>query len=261
MKTTSAILCLVLLVTTAFVLVKKYSGSVPVFYAKAIAKKAEVLLDADTVNWANFDIIIVPSEKAYPQICREAKNKKQQLGPQEVGEAGKVFETILMDDIFPFWYGTKWDFYGHTATPGVGEVACGYFVSTTLQHIGVVVNRYHLAQQTPENEAKSLAAGGEVIEISGANNSENLAQIKEAIGDGICFVGLDRSHVGFLLKRKDALFFIHSSYFSPQAVTIELAAKSPVFCAYDKYYIVELSNNKAFVKRWLNNERIEVKRD
>jgi hypothetical protein len=122
----------------------------------------------------------------------------------------------------------------------------------------VNVNRYHLAQQTPENEAKSLAAGGEVIEISGADNSENLAQIKHSIGEGICFVGLGQSHVGYLLMRKEMLFFIHSSYLSPSAVTIELASKSPIFNAYDKYYIVELSNNKTFVQRWINNESIEV---
>lgn len=252
-------LCAVVLVgVSVFVLGKNHSGSAPVFYAKVIAKTAETLLDSDTVNWAGFDINRQTTEKPYPQICREAKNNKRLLASQNVGEAGKAFETMLVDEIIPYWYGTEWDFNGHTDTPGQGMVACGYFVSTTLQHLGVNVNRFHLAQQTPENEAKSLAASGKVTEISGADNAENLAKIKESIGDGICFVGLGRSHVGFLLKRKDELFFAHSSYFAPRAVTIELAAKSPIFCAYDKYYIVELSNSEAFVKKWLNNEKIEV---
>ncbi len=258
MKKTSFLVCIILCGVFAIFLSKKYCGSKPVIYAKVIAKKAESLLESDTINWADFDIKLKPMGGNYPQICREAKNKRKWLASKEVSEIGGYFETMLMDEIIPFWYGTKWDFYGHTDTPGVGEVACGYFVSTTLQHIGVGVNRYQLAQQTPENEAISLAADGEVIEVSGESSSENLAQIKKAVGDGICFVGLGRSHVGYLLKRKEELFFIHSSYFSPRAVIIELASKSPVFCAYDKYYIVELSNNKAFVQRWLNNESIEV---
>lgn len=258
MRTAFVLLSFVLLGLASFVFLKKNGGPRPEFYAKVIAKQAENLLDSDTVNWADFDIKRQPSATPYPQVCREAKNKKRLLASQNVGEAGKAFESLLLDKIIPYWYGTEWDFNGHTDTPGQGTVACGYFVSTTLQHLGVNVNRYQLAQQTPQNEAKSLADGGAVIEISGEKTAENLANIKAAIGEGICFVGLGRSHVGFLIKRKDELFFAHSSYFEPRAVTIELAAKSPVFCAYDKYYIVELSNSESFVKNWLKNEKIEV---
>ncbi len=229
MKTAAIIFCIVALGAFVFVMGKKSSGSKPVFYAKVIAKQAENLLDSDTVNWADFDIKRKPAERPYIEICQKAKNKKQQLASQKVDEAGKVFETLLLNEIIPYWYGTEWDFNGHTDTPGEGKVACGYFVSTTLLQIGVNLNRYELAQQTPENESKSLATGGKVIEISGEDISENLANIKAAIGDGICFVGLGRSHVGFLVKRKDELFFAHSSYLSPGVVIIELASKSPVF--------------------------------
>ncbi len=240
-----------------FVLVKKFSGTKSAFYAKVIAKQAENLLQADTVNWADFDIKLKPSEP-YKVVCQRAKTKRRQLASGTMEKVGTEFETALLNDIIPHWYGTEWDFNGHTDTPGQGSIACGYFVSTSLQHLGVNVNRYQLAQQTPENEAKTLAADGRVIEISGESTAENLANIKEAIGEGICFVGLGRSHVGFLVKRRGTVFFAHSSYISPGAVTIELAEKSPVFCAYDKYYIVELSNNRAFLKKWLNNEQLTV---
>jgi hypothetical protein len=183
---------------------------------------------------------------------------RRKLASEAIDKVGSEFETVLLNEIIPHWYGTEWDFNGHTNVPGEGQVACSYFVSTTLQHLGVNVNRYQLAQQTPENEAKSLAAGSEVIEISGESTAQNLANIKEAIGNGICFVGLGRSHVGFLIKRNGTLFFAHSSYLSPRAVTIEQADKSPVFCAYNRYYIVELSNNEAFLKKWLNNEQLTV---
>ncbi len=258
MRTAYFLLSLFLSGLAVFVLVKKFGDSKPVFYAKVIAKQAANLLNSNTVNWADFDIKRKPAERPYTEICQKAKNKKQQLASQKVDEAGKVFETLLLNEIIPYWYGTEWDFNGHTDTPGEGKVACGYFTSTTLQHVGMNLNRYELAQQTPENEAKSLATGGKVIEISGEDNSQNLANIKKAIDDGICFVGLGRSHVGFLVKRKGELFFAHSSYLSPGTVTIELAANSPVFCAYDRYYIVELSNSKVFIKKWLNNEKLKV---
>ncbi|MCC6723545.1 MAG: hypothetical protein IT258_03485 [Saprospiraceae bacterium] len=258
MKTASVLLTLLLATGLAgFILVKKFAGSKPAFYAKIIAKQAEHLLQSDTVNWTDFDIRIEPYEP-YAAVCQRAKTRRTQLASKTIQEAGSAFETMLLNEIIPHWYGTEWDFFGHTDTPGQGKVACGYFVSTTLQHLGVNVNRFHLAQQTPLNEANTLAAGTEVIEISGESTAENLANIKKAIGEGICFVGLGSSHVGFLVKRRGELFFAHSSYLSPGTVTIEKAAWSPVFCAYDQYYIVELSNNKAFVKKWLNNEKLKV---
>lgn len=258
MRTVLFVFSLVLAFIAVFVLIQKCGGSKPAFYAKIITKQAENLLNKDTVNWSAFDIKLKPDGRSYAEICRNAKNSKLKLASQNVDEAGTAFEMLLLDEIIPYWYGTEWDFDGHTDTPKTGKVACGYFVSTTLQQVGVNLNRYELAQQTPENEAKSLAGGEKLIEISGANNSENLANIKKSIAEGICFVGLGSSHVGFLVKRKGELFFAHSSYLSPGTVTIELAAKSPVFCAYDKYYIVELSNGSAFIKKWLNNEKLKV---
>ena len=242
-------------------LIKKHDNLRPAFYAKVVAKKVESAFETDTVNWQGFGIQLTPKRSDYSLSCQLAKANRKTPASMEVSEIGKRFEVSLMDEIIPHWYGTAWSFDGHTDVPKQGEIACGYFVSTTLQHVGVNVNRYQLAQQWPENEAKSLALGGEVIEVTGNNSTENIAQMKSKIGEGICFVGLGRSHVGYLLKRKNELFFLHSSYFTPGTVIIELASKSPVFCAYDEYFIVELSNNEAFLKRWLNNQKIEVIKD
>ena len=57
--------------------------------------------------------------------------------------------TTLSKKIFPSWYGTAWDFNGYTEKPLNGEIACGYFVTTTLKHIGFNLNRYKIAQQGP----------------------------------------------------------------------------------------------------------------
>lgn len=258
MKRTLILLCIGILLFAVFFCIKKYNGGKPGFYANIIAKQVENLLEDDTIAWAEFGIKLKGKKIPYGETCKKAKNKKIQLASTDIFSAGKAFEELLLNEIIPYWYGTTWDFNGHTDTPKKGKVACGYFVSTTLQHLGLNVNRYHLAQQSPENEAKSLAFGNGVIEIMGENSAENLPKIHKAIDDGICFVGLGNSHVGYLLKRKGELFFVHSSYLSPGAVTIEKAARSAVFCAYRKYYIVELSSNEAFIKRWLKNQKIEI---
>lgn len=260
-KAAFLLITILLAILGYLILVNKFSASKPAFYAKVIAKEAESLFESDTVYWADFGIKRKPQRSNYTQTCSKVKASKKSLNSMEFNETGMQFEQLLVDEIIPHWYGTTWSFDGHTDQPQQGEIACGYFVSTTLQHVGVNVNRYQLAQQRPENEAKSLAVGAEVIEIEGANSAENIEQIKSKTSDGICFVGLGRSHVGYLLKRKNELFFIHSSYFTPGTVTVELASKSPVFCAYNQYYIVELSNNKVFLKRWLDNTKIEVIKD
>ncbi|MBI1226268.1 MAG: hypothetical protein GC192_13625 [Bacteroidetes bacterium] len=249
------------IVVAYLILVNKFWTSKPAFYAKVVAKEAEGLLENDTINWADFGIKLKPQRSNYTQTCSKVKAIKKSLNSMEFNEIGMQFEQLLVDEIIPHWYGTTWSFDGHTDQPQQGEIACGYFVSTTLQQVGLNVNRFQLAQQKPENEAKSLAVGTKIIEMEGANSAENIAQIKSKTSDGIYFVGLGQSHVGYLLKRKNELFFIHSSYFTPGTVTVELASKSPVFCAYSHYYIVELSNNKVFLKRWLNNKKIEVIKD
>ena len=54
------------------------------------------------------------------------------------------FTDFLLNAIIPHWYGTPWDFNGHTSIPNQGEIACGYFVSTTLRDIGLKLNRFKM---------------------------------------------------------------------------------------------------------------------
>lgn len=70
--------------------------------------------------------------------------------------AGKYLHTVLSTRVYSHWKGTPWDFNGYINTPGKGVIACGYFVSTTLKHVGVKINRYKMAQQSALNEVKTL---------------------------------------------------------------------------------------------------------
>ena len=60
-----------------------------------------------------------------------------------------LFHELTME-IFPSWYGTKWDFNGTTQVPQEGYIACGYFVITTLRDLGLKVPRVKWAQAASE---------------------------------------------------------------------------------------------------------------
>ncbi|XOV67705.1 MAG: hypothetical protein ACFHU9_00775 [Fluviicola sp.] len=165
------------------------------------------------------------------------------------------FENFLLNEIIPHWYGTEWDFNGYTAIPNQGEIACGYFVSTTLEHIGIVVNRYHLAQQAGLNEAKSLAiVDANYFTVYGW---AALHDTMRSYRDGIYFVGLD-NHVGYLYKEGPQLYFIHSNYIEDK-VMIEKAAYSQAFKS-NIYVVAKLSTNELLLERWRTGERVEVVR-
>lgn len=175
-----------------------------------------------------------------------------------LSSAGKSMETSLINEVFPFWYGTPWTFEGHTNVPNQGTVACGYFVSTTLKHIGVNVNRYHLAQQNPENEAKTVACGAAVYFFQDVSVPQLHDTLLRTFEDGLYFIGLD-NHVGYMLKRMDEVFFIHSNYVGSGGVTVERILWSTAFPS-TTYWIAPISNNHSLVEKWVSGEEVIVVR-
>jgi hypothetical protein len=173
-----------------------------------------------------------------------------------ISSGGKAIEESLINSVFHHWYGTPWDFDGYTNTPNKGVIACGYFVSTTMKHIGFNVNRYRLAQQNPMNEALSISAGDPIQELVNLTSQEVLDSISK-LDSGLYFVGLD-NHVGYLLIRQATPFFIHSNYIGDGGVCIELASQSEAFLGSGAYVITQISNNKTLVKKWLTQEEIVV---
>ena len=207
----------------------------------------------EIIDFEKLNIDTIPSVISYLKICqkiRKEKNSKDSLST--------FLEEVLVNKIFPSWYGTPWDFNGHTNTPNEGKIACGYFVSTTLKHLGFNLNRYKLAQQLPIHEAITISVGEPILEIQDNDFEVCLEKIKTSLTDGIYFVGLEASHVGFLLKRKSHLFFIHSNYGTPAEVIIENAKKSPVFNGFRHFYIAEISTNQSLLEYWKTGKSISI---
>lgn len=195
----------------------------------------------------------VSASASYETVKQQIASKRKQLASKDwdLAAIGQSFKEALVYQIMPFWAGTPWSFEGHISKPQTGHIACGYFVSTTLQHVGVNLNRYRLAQQSPINEAKSLALDIEVQEISEGSPANNSTAINQALQEGIHFIGFDQSHVGFVLKEQGQLYLIHSNYLGNTGVELEAVEDSEVFSSYDRFYLVELSTNPAFLKAWL----------
>lgn len=170
----------------------------------------------------------------------------------------RAFTNCLLREIIPHWYGTPWAFEGHTETPGQGQIACGYFVSTTLLHTGLNLDRYRLAQQSPVDEALMLSLGDTVRVTRRDNATKALALWRKRLRDGLYFIGLEATHVGYLLKRDDGLYFIHSNYAAPLEVQLQRAEES-VLMGFAVFYLTDITFNRRLIRYWLRAEKVPLK--
>lgn len=200
-------------------------------------------------------------EAAYKRLLREINTDKVQLqrglnqGNISLDSVGNYFTRIMRDSVFHYWYGTTWEFNGHTNIPRDGEVACGYFISTPLKHIGVNVNRYKLAQQAATPIIKSISPGGNILYTGNINELET--HLNKQAKDGLYVIGLS-FHVGFILRENGENFMVHSDYYPPVAVCKKSFASCEALHSSEVYVLGELSGNPTFLKKWLNGERINI---
>jgi hypothetical protein len=242
---------IIFLLATSYQIVSETSSNAFNFYAR------KQVFIPDSVLFKEDSIVLKPGPTPYftriNQLNKERRALKNRFHSQEI-DIQKVqpeFERYLVQEIIPYWYGTKWDFDGYTNRPRQGKIACGYFVSTTLLHAGLPIDRYKLAQKSPLDEANMLAYGQKVLTIN-EFDSLMLYMSDTATKNGIYFIGLDQSHVGFLVKRKH-VWFIHSAYKEPAEVRVENALHSEILRAYSRFFLVGLSTNEKFLLDWLKS--------
>lgn len=200
------------------------------------------------------------SSLSYQESKQAVRRVREELAAYGLeASTDSVFTDLLVNQIFPYWYGTAWSFEGHTSQPGKGEIACGYFVSTTLLHLGLQLNRYRLAQQLPIHEAKSLAIDTSlVLTLALGSTNENIEKLYSLTQEGIYFIGFDASHVGFLLNKAKKIYLIHSNYLDARGVLIERIEESEVFASYERFHLVPISGNPVLLSRWLRGEELAV---
>lgn len=186
------------------------------------------------------------------QIKKEQKSLKKR---SDINQAKKIelaqayMSEMLVDSIFIYWLGTKWDFNGYTEKPREGEVACGYFVSTTLRDLGIRLNRYKIAQKAASEIVSSLCDQQSITRLSSLDKlKEFLENVEE---QEILIVGLDY-HVGFLFKKDNKSYFAHSNYINRKGVEIELIENSTALKNTQVYVVGNFTKNKKVVGNWLN---------
>ena len=194
-------------------------------------------------------LLSMQSDAKYKDICAQIIAEKNTKSTHKIISENYLF-TTLVHQIFPHWEGTKWDFNGISNEPKNGEIACGYFVSTTLKHIGFNLNRYKTAQHAAAVIIKVLCGSQYSV-----FNNKNLAidELKKH-PNTLFVVGLDY-HVGFIANIDNQIYFIHSDYFNGKVVK-ELAEESIGFSATKSYYIGTISKNEQLIRKWKNYEKI-----
>jgi hypothetical protein len=202
-------------------------------------------------NWHTFNNQPVLSNKRYPLVLDSIRLVKKRLYKNKASTAilEKKFISMMCTGIFPYWYGTKWNFHGTTEKPNEGNIACGYFVTTTLRDIGVPINRIKMAQCASEEMIRNLTGKKNIHHLSNIQITDFEERIKK-FGNGLYIVGLD-NHTGFILISSEGNYFIHSSGVFPYQVVKDKLAESPLLVNSTYRVVGKISADETFLKKWI----------
>lgn len=213
--------------------------------------------------------LLAEKQKAYPSVVKSIESGRKKFttrwttadASQQVAilaEARTFIVKSIIEDLFPCWIGTPWDFNGVTQKPGEGQIACGYFVSTVLRDAGFNVERAKLGQQASQIIIKTMTTDDQ-IKITSNSSMKNMEEVFKNRGDGLYIVGLD-SHAGFVTVKGTTMTFVHSSYYTPpRAVCAEpIQGKNPF--ADSAYRVIGKIPSDESLKRWIKGEKIEIRK-
>ncbi|MEL6694601.1 MAG: hypothetical protein AAFP89_00115 [Bacteroidota bacterium] len=183
--------------------------------------------------------------QAYRALKQRMKTYRSQGFPKITQQ--QFMYHALVDSIFPYWYGTSWDFNGITETPRKGKIACGYFVSTTLRDLGIPLNRYRLAQKASSHIIKDLCDPSQIQTFRSRNTLYKY--LHDLPQNGLFVVGLSQ-HVGFILKNEEGIFFIHANYAGEQLTVREAFRESAALQHSQVFVLGNLLESKKFLDSW-----------
>ena len=197
---------------------------------------------------------VMMDTKFYKTELDSIRETRQQLRKKHADKKTlkAAFLKGITQKIFPYWYGTKWDFNGTSQMPQEGSIACGYFVTTTLRDMGVPINRVKMAQCASEEMIRSLTSKEHIHHIS---NTSLAAFEKKMVGygNGLYIIGLD-NHTGFIYINGDEHYFIHSTGWFPFKVVKDQISESSVLSKSNYRVVGKISDDDAFLKRWIEKE-------
>ena len=155
----------------------------------------------------------------------------------------------IADTLYEQWENTGWDFNGTTLKPHEGTIACGYFVTTILRDMDLVINRQKLSvcpssemmhRLVPRQKIKNLSY------LSYVNFNDSLKQL----GKGVYIIGLD-FHTGFIVNDGVENWFIHSNYIGRKGVVKESVLRSVALRSSKTRWLTSLTGDKNFLLKWI----------
>lgn len=199
------------------------------------------------------------SEASYTKQLQQiqAKQKEYKIAWLNVSKQDSLINSaaiylhrVIREDLFSWWKGTPWAFYGNTQIPGQGKIACGYFVTALLHDAGIELNRTKLAQDYSENMINTLIRKKHVTKSVPFSLTKFITDIKKK-GDALYLIGLD-CHTGFISVYQNEVWFIHSRYTFPAMVVKEKASESLIL--QKNHYTVTgcITCDKELIQKWIN---------
>lgn len=200
-------------------------------------------------------------QEEYQALRNRIRERRTSWSPEGrkknlVEKARSYLYTTMNDSLFQFWMDTPWDFNGTSQLPGEGSIACGYFVTTTLEHAGFQLDRVRLAQQAASSIINSLCVKDQIRIFSNGKRGKLKEYLKKR-PDSIYILGLD-SHVGFVQKKDTSVFMIHSSGFKPWKVVRESFDECAAI-QYSQFFMIgDLLYSDNSIRKWIRGEKFEL---
>lgn len=191
--------------------------------------------------------------KAYKETISSVR-KKFALQHQAINDSiqallAGLWVNAISNDFYGYWKNTPWDYNGITTEPGRGTIACGYFVTTILRDMDLLINRVKLSTCTSSQMMKNLVPDQPLKNLSYLAYESFNEKLKQ-LGKGVYIIGLDY-HTGFIVNDGVENWFIHSNYIGRKGVTKETVMTSSALKASKTRWLVSLTGDKNFLRKWL----------
>lgn len=234
--------------------------------AESPAAAATSLVVAEVGHDAGaYEAALVKLEGRRQALARRFKAAEDGAGRATVrAEARAVALAAMRDVIFPAWLGMPWGL-GPNSTPTRPHqpdtvIACGYFVSSALENLGLkLATRFSFAQAPALHAQRSLAPAGRDLHVFFSVPGDELARKIAALGEGLYVIGLN-NHIGFVDVRGEDVRIVHASYTGEQVVTDEPLATAQVIANSRAagYFVTPLLQDDRLVEHWLRGEAVPL---